>query len=200
MALEVGSRLGHYPATAPIGGVMCRLTRTGIVAWLAVGLVAFACGDGPSSPSDPPNLTILLTDDLTDDVERVDIAFVGVTAKPVGQPVQRLDLALTETVDLLTLSDEVITLATGVVEPGEYEFIQVDLDEDESSIVELGVRQPLRVPSEEVKILGGFTIGEDQETTLTLDFDADESLIQLGNGNWLMRPVIVMTGNNTSSQ
>jgi hypothetical protein len=33
-----------------------------------------------------------------------------------------------------------------------------------------------------------------------LDFDADKSLLRLGNGGWLMRPVVVITGNDTSSR
>lgn len=51
-----------------------------------------------------------------------------------------------------------------------------------------------------MKILGTFTVEDDHRTTLTLDFDADDSLIRLGQGGWLLRPVIVITGNNLSSQ
>jgi hypothetical protein len=50
-----------------------------------------------------------------------------------------------------------------------------------------------------VKILGGVAVDPDHKTTITLDFDAKSSLLRLGNGEWLLRPVIVMTGNNTSS-
>jgi hypothetical protein len=49
-------------------------------------------------------------------------------------------------------------------------------------------------------VVGGFEIDDDHVTTLTLDFDADASLNKLGNGDWLMRPVVVITGNNTSSR
>ena len=181
-----------------------RLTWPGVVAYFVLGvaiLVTPACGDGPSSPSDLPNLTILLTDDITDDVQQVDIYFTSVTAKPVGQPLQTLNLELTDNpVDLLTLSDRVVMLAAGVVDFGAYEFIQVNVDEDRSSVVEEGVRKPLQVPSEEVKILGAFDIDDDHETTITLDFDVDESLVEIGSGGWLLQPVIVITGNNTSSR
>lgn len=61
------------------------------------------------------------------------------------------------------------------------------------------MQKSLRVPSEEIKILSSFTVGTDRTTTLTLDFDAKSSLVRLGNGEWLLRPVIVMTGNTTSS-
>ena len=51
---------------------------------------------------------------------------------------------------------------------------------------------PLRIPSEKIKILGGFTVTEDGLTTVTLDFVAEESLVLLGNGEWLLQPVILM--------
>jgi hypothetical protein len=165
------------------------------------GLVASACDGNPASPSGPSNLTILLTDDITDDVEQVNIFFTGVTAKPSDGPVEEIALRLTENpIDLLTLADDVTTLAAGVVEPGRYEFIHINIDERRSHVVENGIRKALQIPSEEVKILGGFIVDEDHRTTLTLDFDARTSLIRRGNGEWLLRPVIVITGNDMSSQ
>lgn len=47
--------------------------------------------------------------------------------------------------------------------------------------------------------MGGFRVGEDATTTLTLDFDAKASLLKRGNGEWLLTPIVVITGNNTSS-
>ena len=51
---------------------------------------------------------------------------------------------------------------------------------------------PLRIPSEEIKVLGGFTVTEEGLTTVTLDFVAEESLVLLGNDEWLLQPVILM--------
>ena len=51
---------------------------------------------------------------------------------------------------------------------------------------------PLRIPSQEIKILGGFRVDDDGTTTITLDFDAERSLVKLGNGEWLLKPVIAM--------
>ncbi len=169
-------------------------------AGLAV-VILFACGENPLSPSGRANLAVLLTDDITDDVERVNVYFTSVTAKPVGRSVETLRLELTENpIDLLELDDRVVRLAAGVVEPGTYEFIHINIDEGRSHIVEKGVRRSLQIPSEEVKVLGNFKVDDDHQTTLTLDFDADDSLIRLGNGRWLLRPVIVIIGNNVSSR
>jgi hypothetical protein len=87
-----------------------------------------------------------------------------------------------------------------VVDPGGYEFIHINIDERRSNVVEKSVRKSLQVPSEEVKIVGGFTVDNDHTTTITLDFNAKSSLVRLGNGEWLLRPVVVITGNNTSSR
>ncbi len=46
---------------------------------------------------------------------------------------------------------------------------------------------------EEIKILGGFVVADDTTTTITLDFDVEQSLVLLGNGGWLLKPVIIKT-------
>lgn len=76
--------------------------------------------------------------------------------------------------------------------PGRYEFIQVQLDESRSNVVDAGQVEPLQVPSEKIKLLGGFEFLEDGTTTVLLDFDAEQSLVLRGNGEWLLKPVILM--------
>jgi len=187
-----------------IGFFVDRVGLPALLVSVAAGvasLIVMGCNENPLSPSGNANLTLLLTDDLTDDVQQVNIYFTSITAKPVGKPVQELRLELENNpINLLELDNRVTMLAAGVVEPGAYEFIHINIDQDRSSIVENGVRTSLRIPSEEVKILGNFTVDENHRTTLTLDFDADDSLSRLGNGGWLLRPVIVITGNNVSSR
>jgi hypothetical protein len=182
---------------------MDRLTRhvrraAGLGTILALATIWVSCGDSPTSPTASAggsNLRLLLTDAPIDDVEEVNIYFTNVTVKPVGRPPEDLDLQLTANpVDLLTLENRVTAFAAGAVPPGSYEFIHINIDQRRSNLVEAGVQKSLRVPSEEIKILGGFEVGDDQMTTLTLDFDARASLIRLGNGDWLLRPVVVKTG------
>jgi hypothetical protein len=79
-------------------------------------------------------------------------------------------------------------------------IIHINIDESKSFIVVNGAQRPLRVPSKEIKILGGFKVDESHVTTLTLDFDAQASIVTLSNGGFLLKPVIVKTGNNSSSQ
>jgi hypothetical protein len=172
-----------------------------IVAVATMASIAAACGSNPTSPSGNTNLRLMLTDAPIAGLEKVNIYFTTVTAKPAGRPPEELSLQLTENpVDLLTLSDKVIGFASGVVAPGDFEFIHINIDEQRSHLVVNGQQRPLQIPSEEIKVVGGFTVKDDHTTTLTLDFDAEASIVTLGNGEYLLRPVVVVTGNNTSSQ
>ena len=134
------------------------MNLTASVALTVVLLVSASCGGGTAtSPSanGSTNLRLMLTDAPIDDVEEVRICFTSVTVKPTGEPVQHeLALALPacdspdNPVDLLELQDDAIAFAGGFVEPGGYEFIHINIDEDKSYIVEGGERKPLQVPSE----------------------------------------------------
>jgi hypothetical protein len=124
--------------------------------------------------------------------------------KPTDGPVEHelaleLDEGTENPVDLLELQDDVIGFAAGLVRPGAYEFIHINIDERKSYIVENGRKKSLQVPNEKIKIVRGFRVGEDAMTTLTLDFDAEASLLKRGNGEWLLTPIVLITGNNTSS-
>ena len=155
-----------------------RIRVIGCLAVLAV-MGAAGCDDSPTSPTADANLVVRLTDDHTDDVEQVNI-FSSVTANPVGGPPTTLALALMENPqDLLVLQEAVIPLATRLVEAGDYDSLRINLDENRSSIVADGKTIRLRIPSEEIKIPGGFRVNVDGTTTVTLDFDAEASLIRL---------------------
>jgi hypothetical protein len=172
-----------------------------IAALAASGLLLAACGDNPASPSGTgSNLRLMLTD-APAGVDQVNIYFTSVDAKPVGRSLEHLTLNLpANPTDLLTLDDKVVGFAAGEVDPGEYEFLHINIDESRSYLVENGVRKPLRVPSQEIKVVGGFEIDDAHVTTLTLDFDADASLNKLGNGDWMMRPVVIIAGRRSSDR
>jgi len=177
------------------------LGRRGLLFCLAISIASsVSCSGNPASPSGNASLRLMLTDDIAD-VDEVNIYFTSVTAKPVDQPPQQLTLELqTNPVNLLTLANTVTTFAAGAVEPGTYEFIRVNIDQSKSNLVENGVKKSLKVPSQEVKIIGPFAVDANHATTLTLDFDAGASLVKQGNGDWLLKPVIIVTDRKTSEQ
>ena len=164
----------------------------GCLAVLTV-LSVMAYNDSPTAPSASANLVVQLTDGHTDNVEQVNLYFTSVTANSASGPPEPMAVVLTDNPqDLLVLRDAVITLAMATVEPGDYVSLRINLDEELSNIVEGGKIFPIRIPSQETKILGGFSIRDNGTTSVTLDFDAERSLVRLGNGEWLLKPVIAM--------
>jgi hypothetical protein len=144
-----------------------------------------------TSSSDPlGTLSIYLTDAPTDEVSSVNVYITGLTIKRSGASVERFsnDVGL---IDLLDLRDSTLLIAEDNVTAGDYEFIRVGLDQSRSNVIVSGETLPLKIPSEEIKVLGGFVVPTGGFTNILLDFDADKSLVKLGNGNWLLKPVIV---------
>jgi hypothetical protein len=175
-----------------------RISLKSITVIISAALVVFlfsGCGGGGSETSSggsSGNLNIYLTDAPTDEVSRVNVYITGLTVKRSGASVERIsdDVGL---IDLLTLQNSTQLIAVANVQPGNYEFIMVELDQNRSSVVEKssGSTLPLKIPSQEIKVLGGFVVKTEGQTDVVLDFDADKSLVKLGNKNWQLKPVIV---------
>jgi hypothetical protein len=160
-----------------------------------VSLLLAGCGGSSSDTSSggsSGNLNIYLTDAPTDEVSSVNVYIRGLTVKRSGASVDRIsdDVGL---IDLLTLENSTQLIAEANVQPGNYEFIMVELDQGRSNVVvkSSGNTVPLKIPSKEIKVLGGFVVDSEGLTEVVLDFDADKSLNKLGNDNWLLNPVIV---------
>lgn len=178
-----------------------KATLLGIAVTLSLAAL-LSCSDDDDSPSAPPSAAMLrveLTDAPTDELSAVNVYISGLTVKPVTGETGHYakDFGL---VDLLTLQGTTELLVLTEVEPGDYEFIRVELDEAASSVIDAatGEELPLRIASEEIKVQGGFTVEDGATTTLLLDFDAEASLRRLGNGDWLLTPVIVLANSGQS--
>ena len=162
---------------------------------LVSAAVLAACGDNPSTPTIAGNLQVRLTDAPAEAVDRVNVFVSGVTVKRLNRDPEQITLNLTPNpVDLLTLRNRVVTLAAGDVAAGQYEYVEIRLDESRSNIVENGVTRAVDIVDETIRISHLFNINENVQTVITLDFDANASLTQLGNGNWVLSPVVRVTG------
>lgn len=171
------------------------------ILWLTLllGLVGFfllACGNGGDTSTNPSAgngmLAVEMKDQPTEELSELNVYIVGLTVKPVGEPVVRIANEVGP-VDLLELRTRTELLVMTELEPAQYEYIRVDLDQDRSYVVELatGAQLPLQIASEEIKVQGGFEVFAADTTHLTLDFDAEQSLRKRGNGSWLLVPVII---------
>jgi len=99
-------------------------------------------------------------------------------------------------VDLIKLKGEYILLTSSELLPsGKYTQLRVFLKDQAIIIVngEEGGEYDLNIPSVEqtgIKLNHPFEITPDQITELTLDFDAQKSIIKTGNGKYKLKPVI----------
>ena len=107
--------------------------------------------------------------------------------------------------DLLQLQDgKFELLAEAELDTGKYTQIRLkitdeldEFDKPKTYVMVDGEKYALTVPSgtkSGLKLTHGFTIESDTETVLYIDFDADKSVNQTGNGEYKLKPTIkVMT-------
>lgn len=93
--------------------------------------------------------------------------------------------------DLIAIENVKAFLGSSELETGKY--TQIRLAVENASVVVDGAEEDLKVPSESVKLISNFDIEENTTTTLTLDFDVQESVHSRGppgSGDYIMRPTI----------
>jgi hypothetical protein len=94
------------------------------------------------------------------------------------------------TYDLLQLKDAAVVLGNETLKAGKY--TQIRLTVDKAIVTVNGEEQELTIPSKTVKLVRPFTIVANETTTLTLDFDAMESIKQAGD-KYVLQPTIKVT-------
>ena len=95
-------------------------------------------------------------------------------------------------VDLIELEGKSILLASELLPSGKYTQLRVFLG-GQAIIVVDGKDYDLNIPSvgqTGIKLIHPFEIIPGQITELTLDFDAQQSIIKTGNGEYKLKPVI----------
>ena len=90
--------------------------------------------------------------------------------------------------DLIAIKDVKEILGSAELSPGKYTQIRLNVDNAIATIN--GSAYELGVSSEKIKLVKSFDIIAGQTTTLTLDFDAQESIHVTGKDEYTMRPTI----------
>ena len=112
-------------------------------------------------------------------------------------------------IDLLTLTNGVLAeLGQTTLAAGQYTQIRLVLGRNgagspaNSVVPTNGSETPMDTPSamqSGLKLINGFTVQPGQLTDVVLDFDACKSIVQRGNGAYLLKPVIAMLPRTLSS-
>ena len=106
-------------------------------------------------------------------------------------------------VDLIKLEDVSILLGSLQLAPNKYTQLRIFLKE-EATLLLVGEVEPvpLEIPSSAntgIKLNRPFEIIAGMITKLTIDFDAEKSVIKTGNGKYKMKPVISVSSETYSS-
>ena len=93
-----------------------------------------------------------------------------------------------QTFDLIAIKDVKEFLGSNQLEPGKYTQIRLTI---EKALVTIDDKEyDLTVPSSKLRLIQPFTIEAGKNTTLTLDFDAQQSIISTGSGKFNLRPTV----------
>jgi Domain of unknown function (DUF4382) len=165
-------------------------------------LVGCSGGGGDSPPPGPASLSVSLMDAPVDGVTAVYLRITGIWLKPRSGPAQQLTLAGgPRTVDIMALTDTnaAILVDDAVIEPGDYEWLAMDVDAEHDGVMDSyvvtvgGGQEDLRVPSGRVRLVSGFTVEPNQATELLFDWDMRKGLVRPpGLPGYLLKPAFRM--------
>ncbi|MBX4212518.1 DUF4382 domain-containing protein [Candidatus Pacearchaeota archaeon] len=98
------------------------------------------------------------------------------------------------TYDLIQVKDISTFLGSTEVPAGKYTQIRLNVDNAKATID--GTDYDLAIPSGTIKIVRSFDVVAGQNVTLTLDFNAEDSIVKQGNNQYRMQPTIKLLLNN----
>lgn len=183
---------------------MFRLLGTGA---LVVALSACSSGSGDGSVlSDQQaigKLSIGLTDGPVDMAEEVVVTVSSVQVH--GEDKKTIQIDPPQAINLLDYqgNTRIMLLDDETFTAGEYQWIRLGIDEDDTYIIVEGQQYPLEIPSASktgLKLNRPFTIGAGSSSDFTIDFDLKKSVHQEGTGDYKLRPtlrVVDMLESNT---
>ena len=163
--------------------------------------VAPTGGQTPSAEATPPSsaqpgsgqatLELRVTDAPPEGVSKIEITVGSVEVNraegpsPVGWETV---ISEPQTFDLVQLEGIEALLGSSQLEPGRINQIRLEIVE--ATITLNGEDLTATVPSGRLRLVGSFELSADETTVVTLDFDADKSVVLRGNMNPLIRPVV----------
>ena len=142
-------------------------------------------------------LEVRVTDAPPDAVTKIDVTISRLQVHRAGAGVDQgwIEVFSTSTTfDLVELTGVEQVLSTGLFPAGKYTQIRMDVVTVEVTYMVGGATTTAaaRVPSDKLKVVGGFVVeaGGATTTVLVLDFDAAKSVVLTGQGKVLFKPVV----------
>jgi len=166
------------------------------VIWLPLTSVPTVTPPAPSPATPLPSVTVtgILQVRVTDAPAEYEVSAIYVTIAnlEVHQSGEEADWTMiidgSRTFELLELEGVEEIWGEEEIEVGHYTQIRMDVESVKATID--GEDKDVFLPSGKLKLVGSFEIEAEKTTILTLDFDADKSLVFLGSGEVNFKPVI----------
>ena len=155
-----------------------------------VGSPAGTTASGATVPSDKANLQFRAMDAPPEGVSKILITVSNVEVQIAGGDSWQSVVPGPVEFDLVEIQGVEQFLGETLLDPGQYNQVRLTIDSAEVTVNEEAVSA--RVPSDRLRIVGGFSLEAGETTILTLDFDADKSVVIAGTRNVLIKPVIKM--------
>jgi hypothetical protein len=133
--------------------------------------------------------------------DQVNIVVTGISVHQQGADTTAWETIRSDsvTVDLLTLRNGTIRAVGGANVPsGRYNQIRLLVGAGSTVVVD-GTTHPLEIPSNVIRINGNFDVPPGGTIELTLDFDAARSIVNTGSGRYILKPVIRLVVNRSST-
>jgi hypothetical protein len=160
-----------------------------------IGAVAAlsACGGG-SSGDGTGQAKVSVTDGPVENVQQVVFTFDSIDVKPAnGSPIH-FDVVPARTINLLEFTDgnAFVVLPPVDLPAGDYQWLRLNVVEDDSFVVrDDGGTEPIKLPSEKLKLIRGFTVPDGGLVALTVDFDLRKALVDPpGQDGFILKPVL----------
>ncbi|HEX4886798.1 MAG TPA: DUF4382 domain-containing protein [Luteibaculaceae bacterium] len=165
--------------------------RTWIFAAVIASVALAACQKNAPSPNAVP-VEFRLTDAPVD-YKHVFIDIQGIEMVVDGEPIV-VENVQQGVYDLLALSGGMDTLLASItVEPGRLSQIRLILGENNELVLNDSTRHALQTPSAQqsgLKINVQRELITGEQPVFVLDFDAARSIVETGNGSYILKPVI----------
>ena len=177
--------------------------RWPLVLALTAAISTSACGSG-TGPSGSGTLRVMLKDSPFSDAKALLVTVSQVEVHKSDTPDGAWIKIVGEKIcDLKRLETAQAALGSQPLDSGHYTqvrllvtsavvyFDQPSTGEPCAAIAPTeGAKANVTIPSNEVKLIRGFDVGEAETTTMLLDIDGDKSVHQMGTGQYSMSPVV----------
>lgn len=166
-----------------------------VAAAVALGLIAYFAIASITSPPTvrSGSLQIWVTDDRPAEISSVEVTVSQVQVHVAGDDTADdagwiTVISDNRTFDLIALRDVQEFLGEERLEVGHYTKLRLSVDEVSVD----GIDAEIKLPGNELDVVGQFEIKADCTTAITLDFDIDDpnSLVFTGEGKVIFQPVV----------